>query len=512
MNDEPSRRHPARRLLIIAVMGMLILAVAFPWILAKTTLRDRLLSMIVNDDSVSVQSRNASFGYLTPLSLSGLQIASSDQSTSIEVNQIEADKSWLGMLVSRPELGTIRFVEPKAEFVVQEDRTGDDTSESESSEPPASSETPPVLPNLAAEIRDASVVVRSDSSKEPTIDLDSIGLTLRLQREEDRSVLRIDPSTLFDHEPITPALCGRGLQLVAPLLADEIDAEGAFSLKLSEFQLPVGRRTQDREAVRIAGQLELHQATVSIKNTVAANVVGLVIQLIGGSLPDTMIVAKDVAVDFRVVDGRIHHEGLALLLPHGESNIGITSSGSVGIDESLDLNVAIQLPASMLGKSRIAQRLSEDPIEIAIGGTLQEPKVGLPQKASWVQSIERIISADENSEQEGNPDDSLENAVIDLIGGLLERAPDRRRGERTPRDADGESPSVDRPILDRPILDRPIFNRRRDRQDDASSTTEPPSRETEPDPNAPDASQGQQDPLLLPRLRRRIRSRRETAL
>lgn len=177
----------------------------------------------------------------------------------------------------------------------------------------------------------------------------------------------------------------------------------------------------------------MHRASVALKNTIASNVTGLIVTLLGNSLPDTMTVAKGVNVRFQVINGRIHHQGLALLLPRGESSIEIVSNGSVGLDETLDLQVSIHLTAGMLGQSALAKGLTSDPIVIAVEGTLDNPEIGLPKKSGWVQALERLISPEDH----GSDNETLEETVSDILGGLRARASERNE-----------------PILKQPILPR----------------------------------------------------------
>jgi hypothetical protein len=452
----------------VGVLVTVLLAVlALPWLLAKTPLRNWLLAMIVNDDELSIESQDASFGYLSPLSLDGLKVVSRNGATRLGVTRIEADKSWLGMLVSRPQLGTFRFIAPQADLLINERPAAAAPVE------PAPSSGLPDLPALVAEIRDASIIVRTRAEGPPPIALDKIGLTIRVERQADDSVLRIDPTTVFDHAPITPQLCGQGLQLVAPLLADEISADGEFSLRLSEFHVPLGDPQPGGAGVRIAGQLHLHRANVAVKHTIATKIVALVLQIIGGSLPETMVVAEGVEVDFQVIEGRFHHQGLALLLPRGDSAIGIRSDGSVGLDETLDLQVSIELPAGMLGSGPLAQRLTGEPLVLTIGGTLDTPTVGLASNGGWAESIQRVIKASGGEAPTG----SLEDAVIDLIGGLLqERSPehsgrllDRLRGMRPEQPPDAAPPDAAPPDAasgndEAAEPGRPLFPRLRERR------------------------------------------------
>ena len=439
-NSAPSIWRKRAWVLLLSLVAFLAV---FPWLLAKTTLRDQLLSAIVGSDQVTVSSRDASFGYIAPLSLTGLNVESADKSAVIKVERIASEHSWLGLLLARPELGTFRFDQPSVDVRIDPKAVAE----------PATQPTPPPkqavvdLPQLVAEVRDASVIVRSSETGEPPIDVSGIDVTFRIERDQDRSVLRIDPTTIFDHQQLTPDLCGQGLQLVAPLLADEVAADGEFSMRLNEFDLPLGDRSDAaKNDIRIAGEVELHRASVTLQNTVAKNLVALISKLVGQSMPEQLTVAEGVKVRFQVADGRIQHEGLALVLPHRESSIKIESSGSVGLDETLDLQVAIVFPGGLLGESRLATKLTSEPVVVAVGGTFEAPEIGLASQSGWVESIAGLITGDKDDPS----DDQLSESLIELVGGMLEGASER-----------------DEPILDGPLFPglRDRLRRRRERPD-----------------------------------------------
>jgi hypothetical protein len=73
----PSRR---RRRWPVVLLVRAVLVLAMLWVLAKTTLRDRLLNVIASRKDVTVNRRDASRGYFLSLSLHGLTIRSIDQS------------------------------------------------------------------------------------------------------------------------------------------------------------------------------------------------------------------------------------------------------------------------------------------------------------------------------------------------------------------------------------------------------------------------------------------------
>ena len=489
------------------ILPIVVVVATFPWILAKTTLRDKMLNAIVNSDDIEIRSTDASFGYLAPLSLSGLQIQSKDKSTNIDVKEISAEHSWLGLLLARPELGTFRFDSPKVDVLIKNPISAgeSETAEPEEAKPRANNIE---LPTLAAEIIDAGVTVRTPDAANPAIDIQGVDVTLRVEQNEETPVLRIDPATIFDHDAITPELCGQGLQLVAPLLADEVAAQGEFSLRLNQFEVPVSEQS-DPSAIHIEGELELHSASVSLKNTLANNVLGVVAQVIGKAIPDRMTVAKGVVVEFEVVDGRVHHRGLALLLPSGDSSIEIVSNGSVGIDESLDLQVSVQLPEGLLGNNALSQSLSGKPMVVAIGGTLKEPEIKMPNQGGGgiLSTVGSLIGGDEEEGESGPSASDIEGAVTDIVGGLLnmrrERAERKKQSQEAPDPSEQESGAEEdsqqregflKRLRDR---DRPLLRRRGERRGeeaDPSGSEEPaPPTPAPPPPAVPQPSSPQPD-------------------
>ncbi len=333
-------------------------------------------------------------------------------------------------------------------------------------------------------------------SSEPPIDLRHIQLMVRLQRQDDGSVLRVDPATVFDHQRITPQLCGQGLQLIAPLLADEVDAEGEFSLRLERFQIPIGpERPGQDQAIHIEGELQLHQASVGLRNTIAKGVSDLVLKFVGIGAPDRLTVAKDLVVSFQVIDGRVRHEGLALLLPHGESAVEFMSSGSVGLDETLDLKLAVKLPDELLGGQALVQRFTKDPIVLAITGTLDEPKVELASSGGLVKSIQGLIKGDGPDEVAEETVNEVVSGAVDVVGGILEGLRQRAEQRAEDRAEDGaeqpEESEEDRgllPSLRERLRDRSLFrNRRGSNEEPAPAAPEPPAPKPQaPEPQAPE--------------------------
>lgn len=437
--SEPQVPTQTRRLSLKFLATAVILVLLLPLLLGRTALRDVVLNALVDGEGLSVRSSTASLGYLAPLSVTGLSVEANDQKTSISFQKIEADRSWLNMLFSRPDLGTFRFDKPYVDITI--DTNAPDPKLSPTVE---LSDGNPLLPNLTAKIFDATVILRAMPNEPPPINLVGLDAQVQLVRKGSISVLILEPSLVFDHQPLTPELCGQGLQLIAPLLADEVAAEGEFSLRLMQCEIPLtnGQAPQDKKAagMQVTGQLDLHKATVAMKNTLASDLIGSVMQLVGVDLPDTLTVAQNVTVEFAVIDGRVHHSGLALLLPHDDGSIEISSSGSVGLDETLDLTVSIKLPDGILGTNALLATLTREPILLGVGGTLKQPDVSIKGRKGLMQSVGSLLESAAKDPDELGAED-VGSVLSELFGEVLNIA--KERSEKTTDSDDSSVPRTE---------------------------------------------------------------------
>ena len=458
MDDPPDKltgiRKPAFRMPLRVIAAAFVFVLLVPVLLGKTLLRDIVLNSLVDSDKLTLQSTEASLGYFSPTSVVGLQVETIDHTCAVSVQRISADRSWLRMLLSRPELGTFRFEKPELDLIFAK-KGGEETSAASGV---VEKSAAPLLPVLVAEIVDAHVVVRTQPDEPPPIDIAGINTKVHLQRRDEFSILTLQPALLFDHQPLTPQLCGKGLQLVAPLLADEVSATGEFSLNLTKFEIPVGGGAVENRGklkeTQISGQLELHRAAVSMKHTLVSKAMDTVMKLAGIKLPGALTVAENVTVDFSVIDGRVHHSGLALILPQGERSIEIVSSGSVGLDETLDLTVSIKLPEGLLGKGTVRDALTSQPLELAVTGTLEAPKLRLSGKQGIFKSFGNLIESTGKDSSESNPAE-VGAAISDILGDVWNLAQERKKKRQDverqlPSGASSESSNAERtPVLPR---------------------------------------------------------------
>jgi len=155
------------------------------------------------------------------------------------------------------------------------------------------------------------------------------------------------------------------------VMADAARTGGRFSLRLDGATFPVGAP----EAARLSGVLSMHEVDMGPGPLTAKMLDSLPGRL---DLPRSIRVADDSDVEFHLADRRVWHKGLEFGIPLAKpgQRLDINSSGSVGLDDkSLDLKLALPVPADLPADRPLLASLAGKSISLGIGGVLGEPKV-----------------------------------------------------------------------------------------------------------------------------------------
>ena len=246
------------------------------------------------------------------------------------------------------------------------------------------------------------------------------------------------------------------------MLADAVSVQGLVSFRIDQCSIPVGEidQQQRQQLTDIDGTLRLSGVSVGLNNQITANILALLKRF--GRVENDMklTVSRSSEVRFHVIDGRVHHQGLMFLLPIGASDFELKSSGSVGFDETLDLELALGLPDSVLGDGPLGKFLSSDPLVIQVTGGIKEPKIKLASDIGWTGRLQSLLEAiespnadklDAQKPDEQNSESAITESagtVLDIVGGLIDRANERdkpplsdlRERLREVRDADAATP------------------------------------------------------------------------
>jgi hypothetical protein len=200
------------------------------------------------------------------------------------------------------------------------------------------------------------------------------------------------PNIRFDPEPaeltmpagpvltnvrISPEVSEAMLKYVAPILAGSTQSEGQFSLQLQGARVPLG----DAKKADSAGQLTVHSVRV-VPGSMARPIVELAQQVeaiakrrdptaLASRPPVTLLAIRDQQVNFRVLDGRVHHQNLEFQV----GDVTIRSQGSVGLDETVSLTLQVPIQESWISKEPLLAGLKGQSLSVPVAGTLTRPQL-----------------------------------------------------------------------------------------------------------------------------------------
>jgi hypothetical protein len=376
---DPPKKTRSRIIRIVGIVAIVLvmLVVAAPWIVARTGLRDSAINAILATPSVTASSKSASFGWFSPLSVSGLHLTSSNTRIQVDVERIAAEETPWRLWNSSPDLGTISLNRPHVKLVLPVDMKLDRPDHLE--------------PTFKAVMRDAALTVRLAELDEPVIDVDGINMALRVENAEEGRFLTVDPIVIFDRRKLSPRLASNLLHLFDPTMSDTPEIAGEFSLSLDKLRIPIGvPRDEAVQRTEVEGKLVLHQVSTEVKSPMRQALVHLVADMNGKNAFEVVRLAQDAEIRFKVHDGRLYHEGLRVGFPDIDPQLQLTSDGSVGLDRTVDLFV--ELP-----RLDAIQRREKGPAKCRITGTITNPKISVENCSFVLRQHDRkvpIIAAD----------------------------------------------------------------------------------------------------------------------
>jgi len=186
----------------------------------------------------------------------------------------------------------------------------------------------------------------------------------------------MEPGVILENVEFTRGMCRSWLKYVSPMFANATDLEGRFSLEMKSFELNLDtgepkslRGTLQVDHCRLGPGPMVQQATAPILGV--GGLVGRDIDtsLLQGGAKWLEIPKQD--IEFSRRDDRIYHD--QLLFRRGD--IDVTSGGSVGLDQTLDLTISIPLNLLKDQTGPLAQFLRNQPLVIRIAGTMDNPQI-----------------------------------------------------------------------------------------------------------------------------------------
>ncbi len=246
---------------------------------------------------------------------------------------------------------------------------------------------------------------------------------------------------------ITPEIGKHVLSRINPIFAFMTRAEGTVSLATQDVLIPLSEQITKSGSAK--GRLDMKDFKVQFGGPMA-----LLLELGALSKQNMLTVTMDGA-DFALRDGRISYDNFTMVFPE---NFDLRFSGSVGLDETVDLIVSVPIRAGLLEKFGVrgpvmeyARLLEGARVAVPISGNRLLPKVDLARvdikplveratRSAAAGQAAGLIDALRKSKQDSAgkgptdrspstqpPGKPLEDATKRLLDGLLkDREKDRR--------------------------------------------------------------------------------------
>jgi hypothetical protein len=200
-------------------------------------------------------------------------------------------------------------------------------------------------------------------------------LTPQIRLNTDPALLVLPAEKVIDRVRISPELCNSWLKFVAPLLADATQIDGQFSLDLAGGSLPLVKLTSGE----LGGALGVHHAKVRPGAT-ALQILGVIDQIKSvierkpaGNAPRDRIWMQmpEQAISFRMTGDRVHHQNATFTIGDGT----VISSGSVGLDDTIDLVLQIPIQDDWVKDEKLLSGLKGKSLRVPVRGTLGRPQI-----------------------------------------------------------------------------------------------------------------------------------------
>ncbi|MGC3966239.1 MAG: hypothetical protein QM775_02350 [Pirellulales bacterium] len=401
------RRSLWRRLILLTLAAVVLVTAFAPAILSwSPTLRNALLRRLTGDIHGTLTVADLRLGWLQPIIVTGVRLdpiaggtgpATTAGEPLLTIDRLESDQSLWHILTNRTDIGSVRIERPTV-FVKFTEKT---SNYGEVFAPVLKLKPPPTL-NVGVNVRvvDGRLHGISTQTQEPwEITGINIGVGVRPEgkTKSGKAELIVEKGTLVARQPLTVGMCNDVLKYAAPVLADAARTAGLISIELDDWRLP----WNDFGNGELSGRLTMHSVVIG-----PGPIVQMIIHSIettplfgdlyrGLGLPAAVEIAHESTVPFKMIaGGRIHHENLRFSVA---DLVDVQSHGTVGLDETLDLQAALGIHPPRADERRLAllRVLNSQPWPVNIRGNLGKPEIDLsPLNNAWKQLVFQKLPQD----------------------------------------------------------------------------------------------------------------------
>lgn len=420
-SPSPKRRWRRAAVTTSVLGGMLFSGLAvLPFAVMNSTHRDEMLNSRFEPLGLTIVTESGSGSWVTPVVLSNVKLKDKTGRVQCVIKEIRTSRTVTGLVLNGGDLGKITIVQPN--ITVQLDDEGKFPPGLFANDLPDDPSQP--KPNVAFEIIDAGFTLSVPWRSIPIVELFDVDIAAAISNKEDGRWLEVSPVQLMDKQAIDDRHSQQNLAFIAPVLSLSTDLAGEASVQLHE--LSVRLDAKEDKSIRASGEAVFHSVEARLEKDWVVQISRMLGQSIGANLPDRLQIARDSRVDFAVDEQGVHHTGLAFLLPEIVGNMNIQSSGTVGLDETLDLAMNVQLPQLGGGNAfmSLLSQMTQLPYTLQVKGTVAEPKLVMPKGFSLADQMAHNM----NPENPPSEPPSVANSVFDLIGSASSPDPQERTG------------------------------------------------------------------------------------
>lgn len=418
----PTAKATKRRYLAAIGLGLIGLVLALPTLAALTGARNSILNLVIQRPALQAKSAGAALGWFSHQQFFGLQVQDAVGGFQLGVSQIRLDRNLCELVFRWNPGGELLLDQPQLTITVDK-FVADVLKPAEA--PPKPGDKAPAVP-IALFLRKGNVLIRDSRQSEPLMAFDNFDLRLRVEPHGEAWDYVAEPATILDHTEVTAELCHRSLQFFAPILANAADTSGNVSLRLTNLRLPLKVDEHDERQLDVDGELDLHRVSLGARNPIIMRLTDTVSRMLGRPIPNSVKLADESRIRFHMGADGVVHEGLAFGLPEISPDLQIRTSGRVGLDRSLALNVEVPIPLTLIREGPLMKKLSERPLQFVVRGTLDEPIVGLPDDRQW---YDELLGRLLQSPGEGGVSEAklepLAEALTETLGELIQRRNER---------------------------------------------------------------------------------------
>ena len=425
-DNSPTASRPRTRFLrsiaVFSFVSAVLLAVT-PQLLLKTPLRNQVLKAAVPGTLFSMSAGSAGGSWLSPLHFENLVLQSETGGIHCQVRRCSTSHGLLHYLSKAVDFGKLTLHNVRLTIHLDSDDEWPEFSSGNAD-------------GLTGEfeVLDSRLQLLVSSRERPLVDFDHIDITGRILRSSGSGrELQVDPCLLMDHASLSEQSAVQNLTLIAPVLASTTQMTGAASVWLDEIRFSLDSRRVS--PLPVTGHAEFHELAATPDQDML-NQIRMFSGLLGLSAPETLqlTMLQDSTVDFEIREHEIYHRSAGFMLPEINRGLQIASTGSLGFDLSLDMQLAVDL--AEIGGS-FSALFPDSVLPLHVTGTINDPQLSMKAPAVFVpaasQSTEKKLPntpAGGTLFPDGASPGRQANILLRTLGSLLKQKPDTTGSEQ----------------------------------------------------------------------------------